>query len=326
VEYKNLGSSGLQVSVVGLGCNNFGDRRVGGPGVNPEGSRTVIEKAIEEGITLFDTADFYGEGKSEEYLGQALKPHRRNIVLATKIAGSMGQGPYWQGISRKYIFDAVEASLRRLDMDYIDLLQIHFPDPNTPIDETLSALDDLVHSGKVRYIGSCNFGGWQIVEAEWVARTEHLTHFISAQNGYNLLQRNVEQEITPACQKYGLGLLPYHPLAAGFLTGKYRPNQELPPGARLSMGLPGGPALNEGNFDLLTKLDKFAEERGHTILELAIGWLASRSFVGSVIAGATKPEQVTANVKAATWKLTSEDYEEIDRIMDYVPLGARRHR
>jgi aryl-alcohol dehydrogenase-like predicted oxidoreductase len=319
VEYKTLGNSGLQVSVVGLGGNTFGDRRVAGTGIDESAARAVITQALEEGITFFDTADFYGAGASEEFYGRVLKAHRRDVVLATKVSGPMGEGPYWQGASRKYIFEAVDASLRRLDFDYIDLLQIHFPDRKTPIEETLRALDDLVRAGKVRYIGSCNFFGWQIGEAEWVARTEHLTRFISAQNQYNMLQRNVDVEVGPACEKYGVGLLPFHPLASGFLTGKYRPDQAPPEGSRLSKGSGAGPALNEGNFAQLLKLEKFAEDRGHTILELAISWLVNRPFVGSVIAGATKPEQVTANAKAASWKLSSEECDEIDQILEYVP-------
>jgi aryl-alcohol dehydrogenase-like predicted oxidoreductase len=215
--------------------------------------------------------------------------------------------------------EAVDASLRRLDTDYIDLLQIHFPDAKTPIDETLSALDDLIHAGKVRYLGNSNFFGWQIADAEWVAQTRHLTRFISAQNEYNVLQRNVEIEIGPACQKYGLGLLPFHPLASGFLTGKYRPEQPPPEGSRLERAPTSGPGLNEGNFGLLLNLERFAEERGHTITELAFSWLAGKPFVGSVIAGATRPEQVTANAKAAGWKLTSEEYEQIDEILGYAP-------
>ena len=311
MEYKQLGNSGLLVSAVGLGGNTFGSQRVAGNGLDEAAARAVIGQAIEEGITFFDTADFYGAGASEEFLGRVLKPHRRDVVLATKVSGPMGEGPYWQGASRKYIFEAVEASLRRLDFDYVDLLQIHFPDRKTPIEETLRALDDLVRAGKVRYIGSCNFFGWQIGEAEWVARSEHLTHFISAQNEYNMLQRNIDVEIGPACERYGLGLLPFHPLASGFLTGKYRPDQDPPEGSRLS-------GASDSNFAQLLRLEKFAEERGHTILELAISWLVNRPFVGCVIAGATKPEQVAANAKAANWKLSSEECAEIDEILEYV--------
>jgi aryl-alcohol dehydrogenase-like predicted oxidoreductase len=323
MEYKNLGNSGLLVSAVGLGGNNFGDRRVAGLGMDLASATAIINQAVEEGITFFDTADFYGGGKSEEFVGKALKPHRRNVVVATKVSGWTGEGPYWRGSSRKYLMEAVEASLRRLDTDYIDLLQIHVWDRQTPIEETLRTLDDLIRAGKVRYIGNCNFFGWQISKAEWVARTEHLNRFISAQNEYNLIQRSIEVEIAPTCQEYGLGLLPFHPLASGFLTGKYRPDQPPPEGARLGSTSAAGPALSEGNFAQLLKLEKFAEERGHTILELAISWLASRPFVGSVIAGATKPEHVKANAKAAAWKLSSEECDEIDQILDYVPMAMR---
>ena len=316
MEYRSLGNSGLQVSVVGLGCNNFGGR------VDAAGTAAVIDRCIDMGITLFDTADLYGGGKSEEFMGPALKQHRRNIVIATKAAGPMGEGPYWRGLSRKYLIEAVDASLRRLDTDYIDLFQVHFPDPKTPIEETLRTLDDIVRSGKGRYIGNSNFFGWQVVEADWIARTEHLTRFISAQNEYNLLQRNVETELAPAITKYGLGLLPYFPLASGFLTGKYRPNEAPPEGTRLgNPNSPFGRVLNEGNFDMLMKLEKFAEDRGHTMIELAFSWLASKPYVGSVIAGATKPEQVEMNAKAADWHLTDEEFAEVDEIMGRAPVG-----
>ena len=319
MEYRNLGKSGLQVSVVGLGCNNFGGR------LDEAQTRAVIDKCIDEGITMFDTSDIYGgRGKSEEFMGPALKPHRRNVVLATKCAGPMGEGPYWSGLSRKYIMEAVEASLRRLQTDYIDLFQVHFPDPKTPIDETLRALDDLVRDGKIRYIGSSNFKGWQVVEADWVSRTEHISRFISAQNEYSLLQRSPETELIPACEKYGVGLLPYFPLASGFLTGKYRPDQSAPEGTRLGGNSPqGARILNEGNFEQLVKLEKFAEDRGHTMIELAFSWLASKPVVGSVIAGATKPEQVEQNARAAEWRLTAEEMAEVDEIMGVQAPGRR---
>ena len=319
MEYRNLGKSGLQVSVVGLGCNNFGGR------LDEAQTRAVIDKCIDEGITMFDTSDIYGgRGKSEEFMGPALKPHRRNLVLATKCAGPMGEGPYWSGLSRKYIMEAVEASLRRLQTDYIDLFQVHFPDPKTPIDETLRALDDLVRDGKIRYIGSSNFKGWQVVEADWVSRTEHISRFISAQNEYSLLQRSPETELIPACEKYGVGLLPYFPLASGFLTGKYRPDQSAPEGTRLGGNSPqGARILNEGNFEQLVKLEKFAEDRGHTMIELAFSWLASKPVVGSVIAGATKPEQVEQNARAAEWRLTAEEMAEVDEIMGVQAPGRR---
>ena len=319
MEYRNLGKSGLQVSVVGLGCNNFGGR------LDEAQTKAVIDKCIDEGITMFDTSDIYGgRGKSEEFMGPALKPHRRNIVLATKCAGPMGEGPYWSGLSRKYIFEAVEASLRRLQTDYIDLYQVHFPDPKTPIDETLHALDDLVRDGKVRSIGTSNFKAWQVVEADWVSKTEHISHFISAQNEYSLLQRGPEAELIPACEKYGIGLLPFFPLASGFLTGKYRPDQAAPEGTRLGGNSPqGARLLNEGNFDQLVKLEKFAEDRGHTMIELAFSWRASKPVVGSVIAGATRPEQVEQNARAADWRLTPEENAEVDEIMGVQPQGRR---
>jgi aryl-alcohol dehydrogenase-like predicted oxidoreductase len=320
MEYRNLGKSGLQVSLVGLGCNNFGGR------LDADQTRDVIEKCIDVGITFFDTADAYGgRGKSEEFMGPVLKPHRRNIVLATKAAAAMGEGPYWSGASRKYIFEAVDDSLRRLQTDYIDLFQVHFPDPKTPIEETLDALNDVVKSGKVRYIGSSNFKAWQVVEADWTSRTQHFTRFVSAQNEHSLLQRGPEAELIPACDKYGIGLLPFFPLASGFLTGKYRPNEAPPEGTRL--GAPNSPfasrILNEGNYDMLVKLERFAEERGHTMIELAFGWLASKPVVSSVIAGATRPEQVEQNAKSAEWRLTTEEMAEVDQIMG-LAAPARR--
>lgn len=319
MEYRNLGRSGLQVSLVGLGCNNFGGR------LDLTQTKSVIDACIDHGITFFDTADVYGgRGKSEEFMAPALKPHRRNIVIATKAAASMGDGPYWGGLSRRYLMDAVDASLRRLDTDYIDLYQVHFPDSKTPIDETLRALDDMVRSGKVRYIGCSNFAGWQVVEADWISRTEHLTHFVSAQNEHSLLERTPESELIPACERYGLGLLPYFPLASGFLTGKYRSDQPLPEGARLSGNNPNsGRLLNEGNFQMLTKLESFAQERGHTMVELAFSWLASKPVVSSVIAGATRPEQVAQNATAADWRLTSEEMAEVDEIMGVQKAGRR---
>jgi len=309
MEYRNLGRSGLQVSVVGLGCNNFGGR------LDIDQTRAVVGKALDLGINLLDTADVYGGGgKSEEQLGEVLKGRRHEVVLATKFASPMGEGPMQRGGSRQHIIQAVEDSLRRLQTDYIDLYQMHRPDASTPIEETLRALDDLVRAGKVRYIGNSNFTGWQVVESHYLAEKHNLAPFISAQNEYNLLDRRIERELVPACDKYGVGILPFFPLASGFLTGKYRPGEEPPQGARLSSGPMAGRVLNEGNFATLTRLEDFATQRGHTILELAIGWLASQSHVPSVISGATKPEQVEANVAAANWKLTPEELAEVDAI------------
>jgi aryl-alcohol dehydrogenase-like predicted oxidoreductase len=310
MEYRNLGNSGLQVSVAGLGCNNFGMR------IDEAQTRAVVDKALELGINFFDTADVYGgRGKSEDFLGAALKGRRREAIIATKFRSPMGEGPLWAGGSRRYIFDAVDDSLRRLGTDYIDLYQIHAPDPATPTEETMRALDDVVRAGKVRYIGCSNYAGWQVVEAQWVARTEHLMPFISAQNQYSLLERRVERDLLPVCEKYGLGVLPYFPLASGFLTGKYRPGQPPPEGTRLAlMGERAKQALSDENFEILAKLEAFIEPRGRSMVELAVGWLASHPVVSSVISGATKPEQLEQNVRAVEWRLTAEEMAEVDAI------------
>jgi aryl-alcohol dehydrogenase-like predicted oxidoreductase len=314
VEYRNLGKSGLQVSVVGLGCNNFGMRIQ-----DPAEAAAIVNKAVDLGITLFDTADAYGRGVSEQHLGAALKPHRRNVVIATKSAVPMAEGPYWGGASRKYLVEALEDCLRRLDTDYIDLYQMHRWDPRTPIEETLRFLDDVVRSGKVRYIGNSNYTGWQVVEAAWVARSEHLTPFVSAQNQYSLLERGPQAELIPACEKYGLGFLPFFPLASGFLTGKYRPGEPPPEGTRLAAGPFGARILTDKNYETLIKLEDFAKQRGHTMIELAMGWLASQPIVSSVIAGATRPEQVEQNAVSAGWRLSEQEMTEIDDIMGLGP-------
>jgi aryl-alcohol dehydrogenase-like predicted oxidoreductase len=307
---RNLGGSGLRVSVVGLGCNNFGQR------TDLEASRKVIHKAIDLGITLFDTADIYaGMGGSETVLGQVLGDRRKDIVLATKYAKPMATDGSRQGASRRYIMTAVEASLRRLKTDYIDLYQQHDYDPMTPIDETLRALDDLVRQGKVRYIGNSNFPAWRIAEAEYVARSLNVNRFVSCQDEYSLLVRDIEKDLLPAAEQYNLGLLPFFPLASGLLTGKYQRGAEAPADTRFGKA----PALRDRyitprNEDLVDELKAFAEARGHTLLELAFSWLAQRPQVASVIAGATRPEQIEQNVKAAAWTISAEDMAEIDRI------------
>ena len=309
MEYKKLGRSGLEVSALGLGCNNFGRR------CDQEQTSAVVGKAIELGITFFDTADIYGpRGLSEEYLGKALEGRRHEVTIATKFAGPMGEGPLWGGGSRRYIIQAVDASLKRLNTDYIDLYQMHFPDRRTPIEETMRALDDVVRSGKARYIGCSNYDGWQVVEAQWLAKSEHTTPFISAQNQYNLLDRRIERELVHACNAYGLGVLPYFPLANGFLSGKYKHGEAPPEGTRLSARGMSDRVLTDENFQKLGRLEEFAQARGHTVLDLAIGWLASQPHVGSVIAGATKPEQLEQNAKAAEWKLSADELAEVDRI------------
>ena len=310
MEYRKLGQSGLQVSTVGLGTNNFGGR------VDEERSTQVVRQAIEEGINFLDTANIYGRGISEERIGKAIDGIRSQVLIATKVSGSMGDGPNTKGNSRHHIMQQVEDSLHRLQTDYIDLYQIHFPDPSTPIEETLRALDDLVRQGKARYIGCSNFTAWQVCEAIWTSKALNLTSFVSAQPEYSLLNRSVEHELVPFCHTYGIGILPYFPLASGFLTGKYRQGEAVPEGTRLASNARAQErAFTDKNFALLGKLENFAEKRGHPIVELAIAWLLGNSSVSSVIAGATRPEQVTANARASDWHLTKEDMEEIAGIL-----------
>jgi aryl-alcohol dehydrogenase-like predicted oxidoreductase len=310
MQIRNLGSSGLRVSAVGLGCNNFGQR------TDLETSRKVIHKAIDLGITLFDTADIYaGMGGSETVLGTVLGDRRKDIVLATKFSKPVATDGTKQGASRRYIMSAVEASLTRLKTDYIDLYQQHDYDPLTPIEETLRALDDLVRQGKVRYIGNSNFPAWRIAEAEYVARAMNVTHFVSCQDEYNLVVRDIEKDLLPAAQQYNLGLLPFFPLAGGLLTGKYQRGADAPPDTRFGKA----PALRNRyvtprNEDVVDELKAFAQTRGHSLLELAFSWLAQRPQVASVIAGAAKPEQIEQNVKAIAWTLSAEEMAEIDRI------------
>ncbi len=306
---RRLGHTGLQVSVVGLGCNNFGMR------CDVEETKAVVHRALDLGITFFDTADIYGGKKSEVFLGQALGARRADIVLTTKFGIPTGESPLDRGASRRYVYRALEASLERLGTDYIDLYQLHFPDPETPIEETLRAMDDLVREGKVRYIGCSNMSAWQLVEAQWTSRSNGLASFATAQNYYNLLERSIEAELVPAAEKYGVGILPYFPLASGFLTGKYKKGEEAPKGTRLGSGATYGIDLSDENFDRIEKLTSFASERGHSLLELAMSWLASRPYVSSVIAGATRPEQVEQNIKAAEWELDAADYTAVDELL-----------
>jgi aryl-alcohol dehydrogenase-like predicted oxidoreductase len=306
MQFKNLGNSGLKVSVAGLGCNNFGAK------CDQKETSAIVHKAIDLGLTLFDTANMYSKGESEKLLGTALKDKRQDVIVATKFRVPMGDGPYDGGASRRHIMTAVEDSLTRLKTDYIDLYQIHFPDDETPIEETLDALNDLVHAGKVRYIGCSNFAGWQLVEANRIAAEEGLTKFISAQNHYSLLERKIESELVPAAKAYGVGILPYFPLACGMLTGKYKRGEAKPNNSRLALRENLGDMFaTEENFDITEKLTAFAGERDKSLLDLAIAWLASQTYIGSVIAGATSPEQIEANVAAANWVLTQEELDEV---------------
>jgi aryl-alcohol dehydrogenase-like predicted oxidoreductase len=305
---RRLGSSTLEVSVVGLGGNNFGGR------IDFEATNRVVHKAIDLGINLIDTADSYGnKGGSEEWLGKILGEKRNQIVLATKfglpVDGETG------GASRGYIMRAVEANLKRLRTDWIDLYQLHRPDPQTPIEETLRALDDLVRQGKVRFIGCSNLSAQQVAEAQGTAGRHGLTSFVSCQDEYSLLVRDVERELVPTAKRLGMGLLPYFPLASGLLTGKYKRGAPLLPGSRLSKNARHAQRFtSERNWRIVGELETFAARRGHTLLELAFSWLLRDGVVASVIAGATSPQQVEQNVNAAGWKLSAEDLAEIDRI------------
>ncbi|MDQ0769628.1 aryl-alcohol dehydrogenase-like predicted oxidoreductase [Pseudarthrobacter defluvii] len=320
--YRRLGKSGLTVSTVGLGCNNLG--RAHTATESQDATDAVVHAAIDAGITLFDVADTYGRepGLSETMLGKALGRRRGDVVLATKFGmdakGANGPDFGARG-SRRYIIQAVEASLRRLGTDWIDLYQFHTPDPLTPIDETLAALDTLVSSGKVRYIGHSNRSGWQIAQAEYVARELGTARFISSQNHYNLLDRRAELEVTPAAEEFGLGVLPYFPLANGLLTGKYAPGHA-PEGSRLSHTRTN--LVNDADWDQLGEFSAFAKERGLTEIEVAFSWLAAQPSVASVIAGATRPEQVRQNAEAADWVPTAEDLAVLDDIFPAVPKVA----
>jgi aryl-alcohol dehydrogenase-like predicted oxidoreductase len=308
MEYRNLGRSGLKVSAVGLGCNNFGML------IDAAQTKVVVDKAIGLGITLFDTADIYGsQGKSEEFLGQALGARRKDVIVATKFGNPMGEGlALGGGASRRYIMSALEASLKRLNTDYIDLYQIHLPDPLTPIDETMRAMDDLVHSGKVRYIGHSNFSGWQTVDASWTAKALNLAPYISAQNHYSLLSRGIEAELAPACLAHGVGILPFFPLESGLLTGKYKRGEKPADGTRYAAW--ASRFFGDDKFAKVEQLQALCEQYGHSMLEMAVGWLLSKPYVSSVIAGATKPEQLEQNVKAGAWRPTPEEAQKIDEI------------
>jgi aryl-alcohol dehydrogenase-like predicted oxidoreductase len=294
---------------VGLGGNNFGRR------CDLAQTRRVVDAALDAGMNLIDTADVYNKGASETLLGDVLKGRRHDVILATKV-GVTRSGtptPSLGGGSRRHIMQAVEASLRRLQTDYIDLYSFHFPDPWTPIDETMSALDQLVKDGKVRYLGTSNFAGWQIVEADWIARTSRRTRFISAQNSYSLINRGVELEVAPACLEHGVGLVAYHPLAQGFLTGKYRRDEPPTPNTRLS---DLGVRMRSQDFDLLESLNQFATAHGVSLLQLALGYLLAQPALSMIVVGATTPEQVQANVAAADWRPAADEVAELRSIVN----------
>ena len=328
MEYRTLGSSGLKVSAVSLGGDTFGRD------IDEQSTMAVIGHALDIGINYIDTADVYGRGggRSEEFIGKAVKGKRDRVIIASKFGVAVGEGSQQfanrDGLgSRAYLMKAVEASLKRLDTDYIDLYQFHQPDPATPIEETLRAMEDLVKTGKVRYIGGSNLPAWELCEAMWVSQTAGISSFVTVQPRYNLLDRHCEEELVPCCLNYGVGVIPWYPLAGGFLTGKYRRGAPLPAGTRFG----SNPAfyawlLTEENFSMLDRLNIFVESHGHTMAELAIAWLVSHPWVSTVIAGVTRPVQVTTNAAAAEWKLTVDEMKEIDRITGYQTYTEPRPR
>jgi aryl-alcohol dehydrogenase-like predicted oxidoreductase len=306
---RRLGTSELEVSVVGLGCNNFGI-------LDLASSRAVVDRALAQDITLFDTADIYGNrGGSEAQLGEILGPRRKSIVLATKFGMAMDDDADKARASRGYIMAAVEASLQRLRTDYIDLYQLHTPDPKTPMEETLRALDDLVKQGKVRAIGCSNLPAEGIRDAAAISARSGLASFVTAQDEYSLLVRNAERELIPEIKAQKMSLLPYFPLASGLLTGKYKKDEAIPSGTRYARGTRFSDRyMNEENWAIVERLRAFCEVRERTLLDLAFAWLLAHDALASVIAGATKPEQIEQNVRAAAWELTPEDIAEVDRL------------
>jgi aryl-alcohol dehydrogenase-like predicted oxidoreductase len=309
MEYRTLGRSGVRVSVIGLGGNTFGRF------ADAAGTARIVARALELGINFIDTADIYGAGQSETLLGSALKGQRERVLLATKVGMKLGDGPNEVGASRKRVIEGCEASLRRLQTDWIDLYQIHQFDPETPLDETLAALDTLVRAGKVRYVGCSNFSAWQLAHALGLSERDHLTRFVSIQPEYNLLRRDVERELVPCCAALGVGIIPYFPLEAGVLTGKYKPGEPAPAGTRGHDNPAFGHRLRPEALAAVQRLDAWARERGHSVGELALAWLAAQPTVATVIAGTTRPEQVEANVRAGDWHLTPDELGVIEGVL-----------
>lgn len=311
MEQRNIGNSGLRASLLGIGCNNFGPR------LDVEATKKVVYRAIDIGVTFFDTADVYGFGQSESQLGEVLGDRRKDVVVASKCGMAMDKDGKLSGASRRYIMNAVEDSLKRLRTDYIDFYQLHVPDPKTPIEETMRAFDDLVTQGKVRYIGCSNLPAWQVVEANMTAAARGQATFLACQEEYSLLVRDIERDLLPAMKKQGMSLLPYRPIASGFLTGKYKRNAPMPEGSRLAAGNQKRFAdryLTDKNFDRLEKLEAFGKESGRTMLDIAFGWVASKPFIPSVMAGASTPEQVDMNAKAVTCNLSADEVARIEAI------------
>lgn len=310
MEYRQLGNSGVRVSAIGLGTNQFGGK------VDQQGVNEIVRGALDLGVNFFDTADIYRGGRSEETLGVALGGHWHQVVIATKFCMKMGDGPNDRGASRYHVMNAVEASLCRLQTDHIDLYQVHEWDETTPLEETLRALDDLVRSGKVRYVGASNFAAWQLAKANLLAEVHGWMPFITIQPHYNMLERETERELVPYCNAHGVGILPYFPLAGGFLTGKYKRGQGAPPGSRGETSTYVQKYMTDAYYDKIETLTAWAQEGGHSMVELAHAWLLAQPQVSSVISGATRLAHVQSNVKAAGWVLTSENVDEINAILD----------
>jgi aryl-alcohol dehydrogenase-like predicted oxidoreductase len=311
VEQRNIGNSGLRTSLLGVGCNNFGGR------LDLDATRKVVFKALDLGVTFFDTADVYGFGQSESLLGQIFGDKRKDVTIASKCGMAMDKDGKRSGASRRYIMNAVDDSLRRLRTDYIDFYQLHVPDPKTPIDETMRAYDDLIAQGKVRYIGCSNLPAWQMMEANMTAKANGQAMFLACQEEYSLIVRDIEKDLLPSMKRFGMSLLPYRPIASGFLTGKYKRGAPMPEGSRLAIGNQKRFAdryLTDANFDRLEKLDTFGKQHGRSMLDIAFGWVASKPFVPSVMAGASTSEQVEANAKAVTCNLTAAEVTEIEKI------------
>lgn len=310
MNYRQLGNAGLMVSEIGLGTNQFGGK------VDLKTTKEIIRAAVEAGINLIDTADVYQDGRSEEFIGKAVSGIRDQVLIATKVHYPVGEGPNQRGSSRQHIMEGVEASLRRLNVDVIDLYQLHDWDQRTPIQETMRALDDLISSGKVRYLGASNFSSWQVTHANALAELKGWSAFVSVQPHYNMLVRGIEEELLPACEYFGWGVLPYFPLAGGFLTGKYRQDEEPPEGSRGETSEYVQGFMSPENYRRIERLEDFAQDRGHTMTELAHAWLLSQPQVSSVISGATRVEHVTSNARAAGWKLTEGEQEEVGEILE----------
>ncbi len=309
MEYRQLGRSGLRVSVLGLGGNTFGRY------ADEAETAAIVHQALDLGVNLIDTANIYGAGVSEELLGKAIRGRRDDVLIATKAGMRMGEGPNDAGSSRKHVIESCHASLRRLNIETIDLFQIHEFDPATPLEETLSALDDLVRAGKVRYIGCSNYDAWRVAQALWISDRDRLARFVSVQPEYNLLVRDIERELVPCCLEFGLGIIPYFPLAAGVLTGKYRPGEPVPAGTRGHNNPRFESRLRRETLEAVQRLDAWAHERGHAVGELALAWLAARPGVSTIIAGTRRPEQVLANARALEWRLTPEDVAAVDALL-----------